>query len=508
MAPLPCSPVSNSTGTEDSSFSSHHPSEDDRHASDDSLTTPRPGPSDPAQRTQANLSRPSVPSFGSSPEASGKGKAWAGSSSPKRDRNWEAGAAEGKPRNPYTYSSSPKSYAAPGAVEVRKAEIGERQKSISFSPQTSLPKAERQGSYGLAGMMAGKKGSSPAVSPHSEARDKFLEEPGESSADENTAIFPRDRLPGVGAAWGSKYGSTIAGANGFGNEPGNGDEPNMGATGYDGGRDEPGSTAGSGNMKKRKFSALGRSKAGKAGRGQEVQQAQAGAEAGQEEGAQEQESWWRMLVDKYGMQNDGQSTFSLSETLLTLVPGSVELENKGSVARDHLALGGCQPFFSFLAVCNPCLPLRFPNSFPIRSYYTPSCPQLSNTMAINRAHLPRLAPHLPLIRQHRHCRHAALPSQHFALRLERADICTAASSSGIDTNGTGSRSTTSSRSSSISGSGGYGDIPIKREFFGSSSHLAHGYGEVEVGGQAVGGYIFGDMYVLYFLFAFITSLPP
>jgi hypothetical protein len=71
--------------------------------------------------------------------------------------------------------------------------------------------------------------------------------------------------------------------------------------------------------------------------------------------------------------------------------GSVELENKGSVARDHLALGTYLP--------SPPSP---PSHHPFATNLTPN----------NRAHLPSLAPHLPLLRQHRHSHNATLPPQH------------------------------------------------------------------------------------------------
>jgi hypothetical protein len=38
------------------------------------------------------------------------------------------------------------------------------------------------------------------------------------------------------------------------------------------------------------------------------------------EAEEEQETWWKRMIDNYG---------------------TLELENKGSVARDHLALGKC-----------------------------------------------------------------------------------------------------------------------------------------------------------------------
>jgi hypothetical protein len=95
---------------------------------------------------------------------------------------------------------------------------------------------------------------------------------------------------------------------------------------------------------------------------------------GDEHRAQEKAGgWWGALLEKYG---------------------SVELENKGSVARDHLALGT-----SYITV---------PNS-------TTAAWQLT-ILAKYRAHISCLAPNLPLFRLHRHCRHPTLSSQHITTR--------------------------------------------------------------------------------------------
>ena len=131
------------------------------------------------------------------------------------------------------------------------------------------------------------------------------------------------------------------------------------------------------------------------------------------EGDEEEEGgWWARTLEKFG---------------------SVELDNKGSVARDHLALGmfvssspscnvesrKCKPIIPFLdftlsRLCiQPCSPFYELYSFS---------PQLKSIKLVrwHRTHLPRLAPYLPCIRLHRHSHNATLPPQHHDLEARRS----------------------------------------------------------------------------------------
>lgn len=304
MAPLPCSPVSHSAAS-----TSRDTTDDD---SDESLTTtPRPGPSDPSQRSEGQLSKPSIP-------VSGQPATAAAPTSSKRDTPYDT-QTEGHPRSPFTYAGRPSS---------------DSRKSVSFTSNTSLPKPGPQGSY--YGMSASSKRMHfPAVSPHRVAGNGEIGGGGESSADESTAIMRRNRQ-------GQSYGGTA--------------QDDGGEHATDGAAD--GEYVG---LPKKRRGPPKRTRSGGAGVGGEsAAQNEEGGEA-----EKEQDSWWRRLADKYG---------------------SVELENKGSVARDHLALGMLSP----------------PPIHP--SIWAPS-----NT---DRANLPRLAPHLPLLRLHWRRRYAAVPPQH------------------------------------------------------------------------------------------------
>ena len=188
---------------------------------------------------------------------------------------------------------------------------------------------------------------SRSISPRSNSHQQ---QQAESSADEITPIVNRER----GGAKNKNYDSTSTGQLAESGEPGTSQH----------------SSSSSARRRKGRQSEL------------EPTWRQTADEEGKDGG-----SWWRELAEKYG---------------------SVELENKGSVARDHLALGMCNSSLSVACLSCYCYHSLFP-SVPIQFH----------RLTLARTYVLGLASYLPRLRFHRHRYNPAFPAQYYHLGTGR-----------------------------------------------------------------------------------------
>lgn len=225
-----------------------------------------------------------------------------------------------------------------------------RERAETMSPARSPPAFFRRG------------GSTPTNTATFGEHDEVQQE----EPDETTGIITR--APNTSAASGMNYQSTVESAGTRARKAAasrNGDAP----------ADEPQRPDDARDASK----GGGAARAPLAGAGNGAQNGRGQENGNGAAGDKEEQAWWRATLANFG---------------------SIELENKGSVARDHLALGRAQ---------------RSPGRSTGRHETTTVTLGAMLTIPTCRTDIPRMATDVTLLRLHRRRHHPALPAQHLHL---------------------------------------------------------------------------------------------